>query len=415
MAANPAAFYDALETRDPETRERDLFARLSAHVAHAKKNAPYFANLLKDIDAGAVTDRKALAALPVTRKSDLVTIQKDDPPLGGLTAVRPGNLARIYQSPGPTYDAEGFGTDWWRVARGLYAAGFRKGDILHNAFSYHFTPAGMMLEEGAHALGCAVFPAGVGQTELQVRAIADIRPTGYSGTPSFLKTILEKAKEIGADHASLKKALVAGEALPPSLRADIQAYGVDLYQCYASADLGMIAYEGPPKDGFIVEESLIVEILRPGTGDPLPDGEVGEVVVTTFAADYPLIRFATGDLSAVASGRSACGRTNMRLKGWMGRADQTTKVRGMFVHPAQVADIVKRHPEIARARMVVDQADGKDTMTLMCESAQADPALAARIAETVQAVCKLRGEVSLVAANGLPNDGKVVEDRRKLT
>lgn len=415
MTAPNAAFYDALETRDPEMRERDLFARLPAHVAHAKKNAPYFAELLKDVDAGAIEGRKALAALPVTRKSDLVAIQKGDPPLGGLTAVRPGHLARIYQSPGPTYDAEGFGADWWRVARGLYAAGFRKGDILHNAFAYHFTPAGAMLEEGAHALGCAVFPAGVGQTELQVRAIADVRPTGYSGTPSFLKLILEKAGEIGADHSSLKKALVGGEALPPSLRADIQAYGVDLYQCYASADLGMIAYEGPPKDGFIVEESLIVEILRPGTGDPLPDGEVGEVVVTTFAADYPLIRFATGDLSAVARGPSACGRTNMRLKGWMGRADQTTKVRGMFVHPAQIADIAKRHPEIARARMVVDQADGKDTMVLVCETASADPALAARIAETVQAVCKLRGEVELVAANGLPNDGKVVEDRRKLT
>jgi len=343
----------------------------------------------------------------------LVELQKKDPPLGGLTAVRPNRLARIFQSPGPTYDAEGHGRDWWRLARALYAAGFRAGDILHNTFSYHFTPAGVMLEEGAHALGCAVFPAGVGNTELQVRAIADVKPTGYTGTPSFLKIILEKGKEMGADLKSLKKALVAGEALPPALRAEIAAQGIDVLQCYASADLGLIAYESPAKEGLIVDEALIVEIVRPGTGDPVPLGEVGEVVVTTFCQEYPLVRFATGDLSAILPGASPCGRTNTRLKGWMGRADQTTKVRGMFIHPAQVADVVKRHPDIVRARLVVDQDAGKDVMTLMCETKAGGDAFAAQVAESIHAVCKLKGAVALVAPGSLPNDGKVIEDRRK--
>jgi phenylacetate-CoA ligase len=407
-------YYDALETRDSEARERALFQALPGQIRHAKSTAPYFASLLKDVNPDNVTNRAALALLPVTRKSALVELQKKDPPLGGLTAVRPNRLARIFQSPGPTYDAEGYGRDWWRLSRALYAAGFRAGDILHNTFAYHFTPAGVMLEEGAHALGCAVFPAGVGNTELQVRAIADVKPTGYTGTPSFLKIILEKGKEMSADLTSLKKALVAGEALPPSLRTELGSYGIDVLQCYASADLGLIAYESPAKEGLIVDEALIVEIVRPGTGDPVPTGEVGEVVVTTFCQEYPLIRFATGDLSAVLPGASPCGRTNTRLKGWMGRADQTTKVRGMFVHPAQIADVIKRHPEVARARLVVDREAGHDIMTLICESRVEDDALADAIAESIQAVCKLRGAVRWAVPGSLPNDGKVIEDRRPL-
>ncbi len=412
--ASSDLYYDALEIRDPEVRESALFQALPRQIRHAKSTAPYFASLLNDVNPDSVTSRAALAALPITRKSALVELQKKDPPLGGLTAVRPSRLARIFQSPGPTYDAEGHGRDWWRLARALYAAGFRAGDILHHTFSYHFTPAGVMLEEGAHALGCAVFPAGVGNTELQVRAIADVKPTGYTGTPSFLKIILEKGKEMGANLKSLKKALVAGEALPPALRAELGSYGIDVLQCYASADLGLIAYESSAKEGLIVDEALIAEIVRPGTGDPVPEGEVGEVVVTTFCPEYPLVRFATGDLSAVLPGASPCGRTNTRLKGWMGRADQTTKVRGMFVHPAQIADIVKRHPEIARARLVVDQDAGKDAMTLMCETKASGDAFAAQVAESIHAVCKLKGTVALIAPGSLPNDGKVIEDRRKL-
>ena len=407
--------YDSLETRAPEVREREQFARLVDHLRHAKANAPYFAALLQGVDPALIKDRAALAKLPVTRKSALVELQKARPPLGGLNAVPPGKLARIFQSPGPTYDPEGTGRDWWRLARALYAAGFRQGDVLHNTFSYHFTPAGVMLESGAHALGCAVFPAGVGQTEMQVRAIADVRPTGYSGTPSFLKIILEKGREMGAHLSSLKRALVAGEALPPQLRADISAFGLDVYQCYASADLGLIGYESEAKDGFLVDEGLIVEVVRPGTGDPVAPGEVGEVLATLFSPEYPLIRFATGDLSAVLSAPSPCGRTNMRLKGWMGRADQTTKVRGMFVHPAQIADILKHHPEIKKARLVVDQDDGKDAMTLFVEHPAAAEGLAAKIAETIQAVCKLRGAVAFVGVGTLPNDGRVIEDKRKLT
>jgi phenylacetate-CoA ligase len=407
-------YYDSLETRDPAARERDQFAGLGDHIRHAKTHAPYFARLLADVDPAEVRDRARLAKLPVTRKSDLVNLQKTDLPLGGLTAVTPGKLARIYQSPGPTYDPEGFGADWWRTARGVYAAGFRAGDIIHNAFAYHFTPAGAMMEAGAHAVGCAVFPAGGGQTELQVRAIADVRPTGYMGTPSFLKIILEKGRETGADLSGLKRALVAGEALPPALRAELSRAGLDVYQCYASADLGLIGYESEAKEGFIVEEGLIVEIVRPGTGDPVAPGEVGEVVATLFNREYPLIRFATGDLSAMLPGISPCGRTGPRLKGWMGRADQTTKVRGMFVHPAQIADVLKRHPEIKKARLVVDQEDGKDTMTLMAEAAAPPAGLGERIAETIQAVCKLRGATAFVAPGSLPNDGKVIEDKRKL-
>ncbi len=416
MSAAPTGrHYDSLETRDPAAREREQFARLADHIRHAKTHAPYFARRLADVEPAEVRDRAHLAKLPITRKSDLVGLQKADLPLGGLTAVAPGRLARIYQSPGPTYDPEGYGANWWRTARALFAAGFRPGDIVHNAFAYHFTPAGAMLESGAHALGCAVFPAGGGQTELQVRAIADVRPTGYTGTPSFLKIVLDKGRETGANLSSLKRALVAGEALPPALRSELSLAGIDVYQCYASADLGLIGYESEAKEGFIVDEGLIIEIVRPGTGDPVVPGEVGEVVATLFTPEYPLIRFATGDLSALLAGTSPCGRTGPRLKGWLGRADQTTKVRGMFVHPAQIADVLKRHPEIKKVRLVVDQEDGKDAMTLLVEGENAPAGLGEKIAETIQTVCKLRGGVAFVAPGSLANDGKVIEDKRKLT
>ena len=405
--------YDDLETRPPEAREAALFAALRAQIAHAKAKAPYFRELLAEIDPDSVTDRAALAALPVTRKSELVDIQAPGHTLGGLTAVRDGALKRIYQSPGPTYDPEGFGDDWWRTARGLYAAGLRRGDVLHNSFSYHLTPAGAMLEAGAHALGCAVVPAGVGNTELQVRAIEHIRPTAYCGTPSFLKIMLEKAAELEADLSSLARASVAGEPFLPDQRAAFEAAGIEGFNMYASADIGLIAYESPAREGLILDEGLILEIVTPGTGDPVPDGQVGEVVLTMpFNKEYPLIRFATGDMSAVMTGASHCGRTNTRIKGWMGRADQTTKVKGMFVHPRQIADIAARHPEILRARMVVERRDGADAMTLMCECAGPADGLAAAVEETIQAVCKLKGGVDMVAPGTLPNDGKVIDDRR---
>ncbi len=412
---------DELETREHEERERRQFRALGEQIAQAKANAPAFARLLADVDPHAVTDRAALAKLPVVRKSELMELQKQGPdshrPFGGLTGVKTGALARIFVSPGPIYDPEGRREDWWRLARALYAAGFRRGDVLHNCFSYHFTPAGVMLESGAHEIGCAVVPAGVGNTEQQVRAIADIRPVGYVGTPSFLKIILDKGRELGADLSSLKRALVSGEALPPSLRAELAGHGIQVLQCYASADLGLIAYESRADEGLIVDEWVIVEILRPGTGDPVPPGEVGEVVVTTLNPEYPLIRFATGDLSMVLPGTSACGRTNMRLKGWMGRADQTTKVRGMFVHPSQVAEIARRHAGIGRCRVVVGRDGASDTMAFRVEVAPADrsEALAAAIGESIQAVAKLRGTVAFVDPGSLPNDGKVIEDARSYT
>jgi len=351
-------YYDDLETRAPEVREKALFATLPGQIAHAKANTPYFARLLKDVEPDQVSDRKALAQLPVTRKSDLITLQKETPPFAGMTAVATGALGRVFSSPGPIFDPQGARGDFWRMGRALFAAGFRRGDLVHNTFSYHFTPAGMMMDLGAQAIGCAVFPAGIGQTELQVAAIADLKPDGYAGTPSFLKILLEKADELKADASSLKKALVSGEALLPPVRTWLQARRIEVRQCYGTADLGLIAYETEPMGGLIVDEGIIVEILRPGTGDPVAEGEVGEVVVTTLCTEYPLIRFATGDLSAVAVGISPCGRTNTRIRGWMGRADQTTKVKGMFVHPSQVAQMVKRHPEILRARLVVDH-DGE--------------------------------------------------------
>jgi phenylacetate-CoA ligase len=405
--------YDALETRDPEERERALFAALPAHLAHAKKNAPGWERILAGVDAAAVESRAALAKLPVTRKSDLIALQKAERPLGGLNALPIGKLGKLFVSPGPIYDPEGRGSDWWRLARALFAAGFRAGDLAVNAFSHHFTPAGSMLESGALALGCTVAPTGVGQTEMQVATISDLRANAYIGTPSFLKLIVEKADELKVDITSLKKAAVGAEYLPPALRAAMGERGIHVTQSYASADLGLIAYESDAREGMILDEALILEIVRPGTGDPVPEGEVGEVVVTSFNADYPLIRFGTGDLSAVLPGTSPCGRTNTRIRGWMGRADQTTKVRGMFVQPSQIAEVVKRHREIAKARLVVDNPGGADRMILHCEVVAASDVLKAAIEASLREITKLRGEVSFSKTGELPNDGRVIEDAKK--
>jgi phenylacetate-CoA ligase len=413
-----AEHYDALETRDSEVRERDLLERLPQQVAHAKANAPGFARILADVDPGAVTSRAALARLPVTRKSDLKALQAAARPLGGLNATPVGKLAKLFVSPGQIYEPEGHGRDWWRTARALHASGFRAGDLVANAFAYHFTPAGSMLENGALACGCTVVPTGVGQTEMQVATIAELGVNGYIGTPSFLKLIVEKAAELKVDISCLKKAAVGAEYLAPALRQAMAERGMSVMQSYATADLGLIAYEsrgpdGKVCEGMVVDEGVLLEIVRPGTGDPVPAGEVGEVVVTSFNPDYPLIRFATGDLSALLAGPSPCGRTNLRIKGWMGRADQATKVKGMFVQPAQVAEILKRHPEIRRARLVVDQADGQDRMTLHCEVESAPAGLVEAVVATIRDVTKLRGEVTLRKPGELPNDGKVVEDARK--
>ena len=407
-------YFDALETRDPQQRERALMAALPLQIGHAKKNAPGFARILADVDPGAVTSRAALAKLPVTRKSDLKDIQKEMPPLGGLNAVAIGKFKHIYVSPGQIYEPEGFSTDWWRSARALFAAGVRAGDLAINTFAYHFTPAGSIMETGAHAIGCAVVPTGVGQTEMQVATIADLQANVYVGTPSFLKLIVEKADELKVDLSCLKKAAVGAEYLPPALRKAMGERGIHVLQSYGTADLGLVAYESAAMAGMILDEGVLLEIVRPGTGDPLPAGEVGEVVITTFNHDYPLIRFATGDLSAVMPGGSPCGRTNTRIRGWMGRADQTTKVRGLFVHPRQVAEIVKRHAAIGKARLVVDNAGGQDRMVLHCELTRgADEALMKSIAESIRDITKLRGEVTYAAPGALANDGKVIEDTRK--
>jgi len=419
MSLAPSAHYDALESRPPEQREQALMAALPRVVAHARTNAPAFAKILEHVTPAAITTRDALASLPVTRKSELLERQKaarpHGDPFGGFSTIgwRPRRGARrVFASPGPIYEPEGLADDYWRGARALYAAGFREGDLVHNSFSYHLTPAGSMMETAAHALGCTVFPGGVGNTELQVQAAAELQPHGYIGTPSFLKILLEKAAERGIALASMRKAMLSGEAFPPSLRDWCAARGVDGYQCYATADVGLIAYETVAREGLVLDEQVIVEIVRPGTGDPVPDGEVGEVVVTTLNPDYPLIRFGTGDLSAVLPGGCPTGRTNTRIRGWLGRADQTAKVRGMFVHPSQLADIAKRHPEVQRVRLVVSGEMANDRMTLRVEAAQRPDGLAERIAESLRDVTKLRGEVELSEPGSLPNDGKVIEDAR---
>ncbi len=416
------SFHDALETRDPAAREAALLAALPAQVAHAQAHTGAFAELLAGVDAAAITSRAALARLPVIRKGELLERQKAQratDPFGGFSAIgwaaqkRCGPAARVFQSPGPIYEPEGTGRDYWRMARAMAAAGLRAGDLVHNSFSYHLTPGGLMMESGAHALGCTVFPGGVGNTELQLQAIAELRPDAYLGTPSFLRILVEKAAEGGTDIGSLKKALVGGEAFPPSLRDWLAERGISAFQSYATADLGLIAYETSAREGLVLDEGVIVEIVRPGSGDPVPEGEVGEIVVTALNPDYPLIRFGTGDLSAVLPGPCPTGRTHTRIKGWLGRADQTAKVRGMFVHASQVADIVRRHPEIARARLVVEGEMADDRMTLFAELAGAEPeGLTERVAQSVRDITKLRAVVAWKRPGELPNDGKVIEDAR---
>jgi phenylacetate-CoA ligase len=407
--------YDTLETRTPAEREKALMQALPQQVAHAKANAPFFAEWLKDVDPASVTSRAALAKLPVLRKSVLGAVQKKSPPMGGLITVPMGKVRHVFMSPGPIFEIETDEPDYFRGARAMHAAGLQPGDVVYNTFSYHLTPAGMMMESAARALGCAVVPGGVGNTELQLDAIEAIRPDAYIGTPSFLKILLEKAAETGKDISSLRKAFVGAEALPPSLRQMFRDRGVSCLQSYGTADLGTIAYESEALEGMIVDEGVIVEIVRPGTGDPVPDGDVGEVVVTSFNRAYPLIRFGTGDMSAVLAGTSPCGRTNMRIKGWMGRADQRTKVRGMFVDPEQIAEIAKKHPGLGRLRLVIDWVDQADVMTLQAESADQSPALAEALAASIRTVCKVGGKVAFAAPGSLPNDGKVIDDVRKYT
>ncbi|MEY4344853.1 MAG: hypothetical protein RL032_685 [Pseudomonadota bacterium] len=416
--------YDALEIRPTATREAALMAALPAQVAHAKTASAAFAALLKDVNPAEVSSRAALAKLPVVRKTELQELQQaarsaivgavaPGNVFGGFSAIGYGAvMPRVFASPGPIYEPEGTGKDYWRMARAIYAAGFRPGELIHNCFSYHFVPAGSMMETGAHAMGCTVFPGGTGQTEQQVQAMCELQPEGYIGTPSFLKIIVEKAQEMGISLPSVTKAMFGGEAYPPSLRDWFAQHGINGYQCYATADLGLIAYETEAREGLVVDEGVILEIVRPGTGDPVAEGEVGEVVVTTLNPDYPLIRFGTGDLSAVLPGPCPTGRTNTRIKGWMGRADQTTKIRGMFVHAKQVDAIVKRFPEVARARLVVTGEMANDVMTLKVETTVAADGLATRIGDTIRDVTKLRGTVELLSPGSLPNDGKVIEDAR---
>jgi phenylacetate-CoA ligase len=408
---------DALETRTPEERERALLARLPGLIARARQ-APGWARILDGVDPQTITSRAALAALPVTRKADLKALQAALPPFGGLAATPTAELAHVFMSPGPIFDPEGRGQDWWRFARPLFAAGVRAGDLLQNCFSYHFTPAAFMVESGAARIGCGVIPAGTGQTEMQVQAMAALRPSTYVGTPSFLRIIIEKARESGADIGSVRNALLGAEALPESLRSWFREHGVpNVFQTYASADIGSIAYEtatdGVLDPGMVLDEEVLLEIVRPGTGEPVAAGDIGEVVVTLFNADYPLVRFATGDLSALLVDGAPGVRTNTRIRGWLGRADQTTKVRAMFVHASQVQNIVRRHPDIVKARLVVSGQMANDLMTLQCEVAGTpDPALAAAIAASIREVTKLRGEVAFVAPGSLPEDGKVIEDAR---
>ncbi|HEV8689642.1 MAG TPA: AMP-binding protein [Ideonella sp.] len=419
------AFYDSLETRPPERREASLMAALPSAVAHAQARTDAFAEILQGVQPGSVTSRDALAKLPVVRKGELLARQQREranaarhEPFGGFSAIgwrglsRPQGARRVFQSPGPIYEPEGVAADYWRMARAIHAAGFRAGDLVHCSFSYHLTPAGAMMESGAHAVGCTVFAGGIGNTELQLQAVAELKPHGYIGTPSFLKILLEKAADSGISAASITKAMLGGEAVPPSLRDWFAARGVTAYQSYATADLGLIAYETSAREGLVIDEGVIVEIVRPGTGDPVPEGEVGEVVVTTLNPDYPLVRFGTGDLSAILPGACPTGRTNTRIRGWLGRADQTTKVRGMFVHPGQVAEVLRRHPEALRGRLVVEGEMASDRMTLRVEVDAKPDGFEQRLADSIRDVTKLRGDVQLVPPGTLPNDGKVIEDAR---
>ena len=406
-------FYDNLETRSAEERSQAQFTAIRDQVEHVQNHTVAYTESLKDFDAQQITDAAAFSRLPITRKSDLIELQKVQRPFGGYTSTDTAQYAQVFASPGPIYEPGFAVSDFWRFARSLYASGFRPGDLVHNCFSYHFTPAGQMFDNAAQALGCAVIPAGVGQTELQVQTISDLAPNAYVGTPSFLKIILEQADEMGRDVSSVNKAMVSGEALPPPFRAGFVERGIRTQQCYGTADLGLIAYESNAQEGLIIDEGVYLEIVRPGTGELVEEGQVGEVVVTNLGREYPLIRFATGDLSALLPGISPCGRTNQRIKGWMGRADQTAKVRGMFIHPEQVDRVIKRHPEISRARLVIDWVEQSDQINFRCETENTDQALVSAIVESIRSICKLRAEVEIVAPGSLPNDGKVIDDIRQ--
>ncbi|MFP6773310.1 MAG: AMP-binding protein [Alphaproteobacteria bacterium] len=405
-------FYDDLETRDPGQRETELMAALSAQLAHAKANAPHYADVFADLDPAEFNSREALATLPTTRKSDLAALQKETPPLGGINTVPLSELSHIYASPGGLYEPDAPRKDYWRYARALWAAGVRPGNIVHNTFSYHLTPAAMLVESGCRAIGCPVVPGGVGNTEIQIQLMADVKPDFFIGTPSFLRIILNKAKELGHDLSNLKNGLVGAEALPPSLRQELSDLGVSVLQGYGTADLGSVAYESKAVDGMIIDEGVIVEIVEPLGTKPVATGEVGEVVVTSLNPTYPLIRFATGDLSAIMPGISPCGRTNMRMRGWMGRADQSTKFKGMFVHPSAIMQIAGRHAEITKARLVITSLNNNDVMTLKFAAPGADASLAAAVEASIQAVLKLRGGAELVEADSLPDDGLAIEDAR---
>ncbi len=403
-------YYDDLETRDPEARESAQFDQLRGQLAHVKANSAYYGELLADIDPAEVADRAALAKLPVTRKPDIAEAQAKTPPFGGIIAVPIEEVSNVFMSPGPVFEPAMDTKDYWGFARGLFAAGIRAGSIVHNTFSYHLTPAAAMMENGARAIGCPVLPGGIGNTEQQVEVVQRIKPTGYCGTPSFLRILLEKAAETGG--ASYTHASVGGEALPPSLREELQGYGIVVTQGFGTADLGLVAYESEAMEGMIINENLILEVCRPGTDDPVEEGEVGEIVVTNFNSVYPMIRYGTGDMTAVLPGQSPCGRTGKRIKGWMGRADQSTKVKGMFVHAKLVQAVAAQHAEIEKARLVVTSVDNVDQMTLKCEVSGGGDGLQAAIAETIRNVLKLRGEVEFVDSGSLPNDGIVVEDAR---
>lgn len=410
-----SVFYDALETRDTQQRISQQLKQLSEMITQVVNKSPYYAELLSEFVDMEEIHEATLAKIPLTRKSELQALQQKKPPFGQLTDLSPPTLTRLFASPGPIYEPETRRQDGWRFARALYAAGVRQGDLLYNCFSYHFTPAGAMVESGAFALDCAVFPAGTGQTELQARTIADLRPRVYVGTPSFLKIILDKGDELALELGSFRKGLVSGEYFSQELRNSFAERGIDVVQCYATADLGLIAYESPNAEGMILDEGVIVEIVRPGTGDPVPDGEVGEVVVTSLNPDYPLIRFATGDLSAILSGLSPCGRTNRRIKGWMGRADQSAKVKGMFVHPSQIADVISRHHEAIKGRLVLScTTNGLDQVCLQVETEKREEELTSALADSFQEVTRLRTEVSLCQPGSLANDGKVIDDQRPI-
>ena len=403
--------YDILETRDPDIRERELFSRLP-DILRAAMQAPAYAERLKGIAPDDIADRAALARLPVLRKSELPALHKAALPFGGFVAQPPGGFARLFTSPGPIFEPEANHRDPWRGARALFASGFRPGDVVLNTFSYHLTPGGFIFDSSARALGCAVIPAGPGNTEAQFELIEAYRPVGYCGTPDFLKILLDAASSGGRDVSSVKRALVSGAAFPPSLQAEIKSRGIDAYQAFGTADLGIVAFETGARNGMVVNEDLILEVVRPGTGDPVAPGDVGEIVVTSLDPDHPWIRLALGDLTATLSGTSACGRTNMRIKGWMGRADQTTKVKGMFVRPEQIAEIGKRHPDVGRLRLVVTRAGEADVMTLRVECAAVADGLQDVLAASLRTVTKLGGIVELVALGSLPNDGKVIADER---